>query len=29
MYHSKQTGRDGVSYVGIDGALVRLAAAAV
>ena len=26
MYHSKSTGRDGVSYCGLDGAFVRLAA---
>ncbi len=24
MYHIKQTGRDGVSYVGVDGTLTRL-----
>ncbi len=29
MYHSKQTGRDGVSYVGVDGTLVRLEPALV
>jgi diguanylate cyclase (GGDEF)-like protein len=27
MYHTKQTGRDGVSYVGVDGTLTRLALA--
>ncbi len=29
MYHTKQTGRDGVSYVDVDGALTRLALAPV
>jgi diguanylate cyclase (GGDEF)-like protein len=29
MYHSKRTGRDGVSYVGVDGAMTRLDAALV
>ncbi|MEA2664480.1 MAG: hypothetical protein QOI11_1424 [Candidatus Eremiobacteraeota bacterium] len=29
MYHTKQTGRDGVSYVDVDGTLTRLAFATV
>ena len=29
MYHSKRTGRDAVSYAGVDGALTRLEAALV
>lgn len=29
MYHTKQTGRDGVSYVDVDGTLARLALAPV
>jgi diguanylate cyclase (GGDEF)-like protein len=29
MYHSKRSGRDGVSFVDVDGALMRLDAAAV
>lgn len=29
MYHTKQTGRDGVSYVNVDGTLARLALAPV
>lgn len=29
MYHSKHTGRDGVSYVGVDGAFTRLSSVPV